>query len=139
MPPTYRYLRHTGEVAVRASGANLAEAMAGAAQALFGVMVDLRGVRVRRWMEVVVRSTDVEALLVEWLNELLFLGETRGVLLRRFVVEEVSPTRLRARCGGEPYDERRHRLKLDVKAATYHQTRVVQGEHRCTVYVILDV
>ena len=139
MPPSHRYLKHTGEVAVRASGANLAEAMAGAAQALFGVMVDLRGVRVRRWTEVTVRSTDVESLLVEWLNELLFRWETKGVLLRRFVVEEVSPTRLRARCGGEPYSERRHRLKLDVKAATYHQTRVLQGEQGCTAYVVLDV
>ena len=124
---------------MRASGADLAEAMAGAAQALFGVMVDLRGVRVRRWMEVTVRSTDLEALLVEWLNELLFRWETTRVLLRRFVVEEVSPTRLRARCGGEPYSEGRHHLKLDVKAATYHRARVLQSEQGCNAYVILDV
>ena len=139
MAPSYRYLQHTSEVSLRAYGANLAEAMAGAAQALFAVMVDLRGLRQRRWMEVTVESSGVEDLLVEWLNELLFRWETTGVLLRRFEVEEVSETRVRARCGGEPYDPQRHRLKLEVKAATYHQVRVLQGKEGCTVYVVLDV
>ena len=138
MTRPYRFLEHTGEVGAQAWGTDLAAVLGAAAQALFAVMADLRSVRVRRWAEVEVQSPNVESLLVEWLNDLLFRWETTRLLLRRFEVE-ATETRLRARCGGERYDPRRHRLKLDVKGATYHQARVDQSPRGCTARVVLDV
>lgn len=139
MARPYRFLEHTGDAFLEASGASLAEAMAGAAQALFAVMVDLRGVKVRQWADVHVVSTGASSLLVDWLNELIYQWETTGLLLRRFVVERATETEITARCGGEPSDPQRHRLKAQVKAATYHQAQVARRGGRWTVRVILDL
>ena len=139
MARPYRFLDHSGDAVLEATGASLGEAMAGAAQALFAVMVDLRGVRVSRWTDVEVTSTDASSLLVDWLNELLYQAETAGLLLRRFDVQQASGTRILARCGGEPLDPRRHQLKAHVKAATYHRAEVAYGGGRWMVRALLDL
>ena len=143
MERPYRILEHTADVALEATGQTMTEALANTALALFSVMVDLRGVRVRQWTEVEVHSTTPEDLLVDWLNELLYHSETREVLFRRFemrgLTEAPPGRRLRARCGGEPIDPSRHHLKLPVKAVTYHQARVRRRGNAFETRVIVDI
>ncbi|MBI2861886.1 MAG: archease, partial [Chloroflexi bacterium] len=88
--------------------------------------------------EVEVKATDWGALLVEWLNELLFIFDTEQLLLRRFQVLELNDQKLRANCFGERVVPQRHHLKLAIKAATYHQLQVEVGDP-CRVQVILDI
>jgi SHS2 domain-containing protein len=56
-----------------------------------------------------------------------------------FVMDEVSESRLRATIHGEPVDPTRHRFRLDVKAATYHQLEVVHDDCGWRARVIFDV
>ncbi len=139
----YRILEHTGEVAIRANGTDLRAAFANAAKALFAVVVDLRGVRPAEELEVNVESDSPESLLVEWLNELVFTSEARGMLLRGFQVTGLERVDaqfvLHSRCWGEPYNASRHRSRLHVKGATYSGTTVEQGDGGCSVRVVFDV
>ena len=139
----YRVLEHTGEVAVRATGRDLAEAFANAAKALFAVNVDLRGVRRRKVFQIRVEADRVENLLVEWLNELIYVSEAQGVLMREFEVKGPDASGARhvvsSTCWGEPYDASRHRSRLHVKGATYSGTTVERRDGDCSVHVILDV
>lgn len=139
MARSYRFLEHTGDVFLEASGDTLGDALASAGQALFAVMVDLRGVRIRAWVDVEVHSADAEGLMVEWLQELLYQWETTGLLFRRIEVTEATETTLRARCGGEPVDPARHRLKAQVKAVTYHQARVARAGRGWRIRAVLDL
>ena len=134
----FRFLDHTAEIGIVATGDTLSEAFVAAAEGLFSLMVDLSTVQERLTVDVEVSSTDGEALLVDWLNELLFQSEVQGLLFRRFQVEEIGDTRLRARCHGEPIDPERHALHGGVKAATYHMLEVAQG-NGYRAQVILDV
>ena len=62
-----------------------------------------------------------EDLLVEWLNELIFLSETRHRLYNHFQVElDASCCQLTATISGEPIDRARHVLDHEVKAVTRH-------------------
>ncbi len=139
--PEYRFhfLDHTADVAVVAYGADLPETFASAARALFEVMADLGNVRETESREVEVSSGDVESLLVDWLNELLFLFDTEQLLLYRFQVHSVQGNALRATVYGERVDPGRHRIKTGIKAVTYHMLEVKCDATGCRARVVFDV
>jgi len=135
---TYRYLDITAEVGIEAEGQDLRDAFASAGEALLDLMLDRSTVEEREQVPLEVSSPDPEALLVDWLNELIFLFDARHLALRRVEVEEVTPTRLRAVVYGERFDPARHRFRTPPKSATYHQVRVEAGPP-ARVRVVLDI
>jgi homoserine kinase len=80
-----------------------------------------------------------DALLVAWLNELLYRVETDGIVFSRFTVEGLTRRYVSARAQGEPLDQARHRPRFAVKAATYHDLSVRQHEGRWEATILLDV
>ena len=130
---------HTADLGVVGFGEDMAEALAWVATAMFTVMADLDSVSPRQSMGVSLRSTDREALAVDWLNELLYRFEAEGFLPKTFKVRvSEDGTELEAECVGERADPARHKLRPAVKAATYHALEVEHdGEWR--VQVILDM
>ena len=134
----FYFFDHTAELGLGVTGATLAEVFALAAQGLFSVMMDIDTVEERQALVIDVTSPDVEALLVQWLNELLYHSEVEGVLLKRFDVQEVSQTHIRAQCYGEPINSQRHLLLSGVKAATYHMVQVGRNSE-FYARVILDI
>jgi SHS2 domain-containing protein len=119
----YEELDHTADVGIRAHGASLDELFAAAAAGMFSLVADLRKVRAVGEVEVRVKADDLEALMVRWLSELLFLHETQRLLLKEFDVR-IDGTSLEARARGETIDKKRHELKLNIKAVTYHRLRI---------------
>jgi len=119
----YEELDHTADVGIRAHGASLDELFAAAAAGMFSLVADLRKVRAVGEVEVRVKADDLEGLMVRWLSELLFLHETQRLLLKEFDVR-IAGTSLEARARGETIDKKRHELKLNIKAVTYHRLRI---------------
>lgn len=134
----FEYMDHTADVGIVATGEDLKEAFAQAARGLFDFMADMSVVRETEACDVSVTAPDRDALLVAWLNELLFLCEVEHRYFSRFEIYEMEETGLKARCYGEGFDPARHRLKSGVKSATYHMLRVEDGSP-ARVQVVLDV
>ncbi|MFQ5860687.1 MAG: archease, partial [Dehalococcoidia bacterium] len=128
----------TSEVGILAQGESLAEAFTQAALGLFSFMTDLSQVQERESRRVEVAAPDLDALLIEWLNELLYCFEVEDLLFRRFEIPELHPTGLQALCYGERYDPARHRIEAGIKAATYYMVEVRQGPP-WEVQVYLDI
>ena len=82
-----------------------------------------------------VESADREALLVDWLNEILFVAETESWVPLEFEIREAFPTRLRAAVRGVSVND----PPSHVKAATFHGLRVTEGENGYEAEVIFDV
>ena len=74
----FELLEHTADVGIVATGDTLAEALSWAAKGMFSVIVNPDGVEEREVLEVSVVSTDTTALVVDWLNELLYRYEAEG-------------------------------------------------------------
>jgi SHS2 domain-containing protein len=130
-------MEHTADVGLVAYGNSLAEAFGNAAYGLFSIITDLRRVRQKESRRVDTKGDDAEALLFEWLNSLLYIFDVEMLLLKRFDILEFDGQRLVAMCYGERYDPSRHRIKLEVKSATYHMLQV--DEERGQVQVIFDI
>ena len=133
----YQLIEHTADVGLVAKGSTLAEAFANAAHGLFSIISDLKGVKEVESRTLEITEEDEEALLIEWLNRLIYLFDVEALLFKRFDITHLDNRHLTATCYGEKYDPSRHRLKLGVKAATYHMLKVDKEKNE--VQVILDV
>lgn len=145
MRPSHELAEHTAEVEVRLAAETLDDLLAEAARALGSLLrrgAVARGADFER--DVVVRSTDEAALLVDWLNELVFLAETEkwipstvgDVRVERIEgADEGSALEARGRVAGRGVDE----APSAVKAATMHGVRVERTDDGVRASVILDV
>lgn len=129
---------HTADVGIVAYGAELREAFANAAYAMFTLIADLEDVKEDVCRQIEVQAEDEENLLASWLNELLYLFDVEGIIFKRFKVTALSETSLKAEGYGELVDPKRHSLKAGVKAATYHMLRIAKDDGY-SVRVIFDV
>jgi len=112
---------------------------AAAGLALFRLVCELGAVEERDSYELSGEAGDVGSLLVDWLNDLVFLFQGKRIVCRRFTFPEWSPTAYRAEAFGEPIDEQRHDPRDLVKAATYHGLSVRELPGGWEARVILDV
>ncbi len=135
----YRQVPHTADLAWRIWGSSLAQLFENAGRALSATITDLRYLRRRQTRQVSLESSDQEALLVDWLNYLLYLFDIEGFLGRDFQVEKLNPQRLEARVEGEIFDADRHPGKTAVKAATFHNLKIVPGPDGWRATVVLDL
>ena len=117
----FELLEHTADVGIRARGATLEEAFE---QATLG-LAEVQGAPAPGPGETVaveVSAADPGGLLVDWLNEVLWLAETRQAALGGVRVERVGNGTARGSVtlseGGPAPDG------TFVKAVTYHRLRV---------------
>ncbi len=140
MQPRYEPLEHTAEAGIIARGRTLAEAFENAAEGMYSLIIELEDIREHQTREITLENGDAEALLVDWLLELIFLTETEGLVFRRFHVEELSDTQLRAQAWGERFDPERHRShNVMIKAVTQHLLEIKQQDGGYLVQVLFDV
>jgi len=124
MATDFEIIDHTADVGIAAYGTTIAEAFANAGRGLFSLITDPDDIAESEYRDIEVTASDREGLLVTWLNELIYLFDAEGMLFRRFDISDLCATRLKARAYGEVADTSRHRLKTEVKGATYHMLEV---------------
>ena len=117
---------HDADVGVRGFGATVAEAFDGAALALTAVITDAR-IEPNTRVDVACEAPDIELLLVEWLNAVIYEMAVRHMIFGRFAVE-IEDRRLRGTLWGEPADLKRHAPVCEPKGATYTALRVAQDD-----------
>lgn len=122
MTQRFEILEHTADIGlqVRASTREeLYEAMGEGLATLQGAWFPDDGTE----RPVTVEAPDREALLVSWLDELLFLHETEDAVFSGLTVERVDDTSLTGRVRLSPRGDRELE-GVGVKAATYHRVEV---------------
>lgn len=130
-------LSHTAEIGVRVKAGSAPELFACTAQAMFGLLrvsPDNSGEPGRRL--ITIDSIDAESLMVDWLNELVFLHETSRLLFTQFTILRWEATHLEAEIFGFPA---RDAPALHIKAATYHQLLIHDDAHGWTAQVFFDI
>ncbi len=125
---TFEVMDHTADLGLVAWGKDLREAFAGMAYGMFSQIASLDNVAEKESRTVEVNAPDREALMADWLNELLYLVDAEGLLLKAFDIQELSDNHLRAVVRGEKADPKRHELKMAIKAATYHMLAIEQND-----------
>ncbi len=137
----YRILPHTADGKFRAFGRTLEEAFANAALAMASLMWDWDKVEPKLALPVRLEARDREQLLVKFLGEALYFLDTR-----RFLLASVEGLSIRGTPGGwtleavfrgDTYSER-YEIHGDVKAVTYHEMRIEEGDG-VALQVVVDM
>ncbi|MEJ2212166.1 MAG: bifunctional riboflavin kinase/FAD synthetase [Anaerolineae bacterium] len=136
-PYRYREVEHTADRALAVWGQTLPALFVGAAQGMYSLMdeLDRDGLVPTEWRTVSLEGLDREGLLVDWLNELLYLAESEGLLLVKFEIDSLTDTALEGRVGGVFAEE----TVADIKAATYHDLEVKEEEGGWSTQITFDV
>ena len=132
---TFEEIDHTADWAFRAYGRDVRELFVNAARAMFSLQGSLTDAPPSLIRTVTVEGVDLETLLVNWLNELLFLQETQRETYDRFEIQELTETNLRAQIRGKP----RGQIDKVIKAATFHNLSVTQTNEGWEATVVVDV
>jgi SHS2 domain-containing protein len=141
----YEYLEDgvTADVTFVATGHDLDEVFAAAADATTNVMVgDLSSLAPTVHRSVALEDDALDLLLKRFLDELVFIKDVDGLLLRptRTRVEQTGDRyHLTADLAGEPIDPAKHELQADVKGVTLYGLLVEQTDAGWRARATLDV
>ena len=135
------------DVAVQAWGPTVTEAFRQTVLGVFALIADPDAVEERDVREVRAHGSTLEALLVAWVNECLYVHEVEGFVARdlgfaAFQAEPLAggePLRLHSVLRGEEIDPDRHGLGTAVRAALAQRTEVSQTETGWRTRVALEV
>jgi SHS2 domain-containing protein len=136
---SYKFLEHTADVKFRAEGSTIEEMFSEAAKA---VSETIRGniVILEKKEEVFeVEGTDMESLFHNFLEEFIFLLDTKDFLMSVIKFIKVDSEKFKVECivsgdSGESY-----KFTNDVKAVTYNEIFVKGQDGKFVCQAVLDV
>jgi SHS2 domain-containing protein len=116
----YKVLEHTADAMVEILGKDLNEMFENAAYAMFDQITDVTKVESKGEIRIVLDAESREQLLVDFLQELLFVQDLQDFVFSKFEIK-TDGKHLEALCGGEKFDAGRHAKRSVVKGVTYHK------------------
>lgn len=139
MEPGYRILEHPADVGIESWGPTFPEALSAAVSGLVSLLIDPATVEPAEQRNIAVSADDNEALVVRVLSEILFLFDGARFAPKSLHVQSYSGMSVRGFVSGEPLKPKKHEIRLDVKAVTYHQLSVQHLPGGVSITVYLDI
>lgn len=139
MKPCFTILEHTADTGFRVTAPALGELLSASAAGLVSIVLDPSAVRPLETLEISARGEDIESLVVNFLNEVLYVLDGRHFAISSAAVTALGHRGVSAALLGEPRDDTRHPPRLVVKAVTYHQLVVEQCASGWLAEVYLDI
>ena len=134
---TFKVLDHTADMKIRFSGITLEELFKQGGQGVMGIVKKRAGDKtpaVTRNIKLI--ASDITALLVDFLNELLTLSHINKEVYRQLNIIKINDNSLRAEVKGMPVEK----FDEDIKAATYHEASVKKNKKgEWEAVVVFDV
>ncbi|MDY6776912.1 MAG: archease [Candidatus Nanohaloarchaea archaeon] len=136
----FKLLEHTSEVGFRATGGSLEEAIENAGKAVFQVMTDIEEVEPVEEVRIEVESESLEALLYDFVDELVYISEVEGLVLSDFDLRiETYPESFRLEGVGRGEKTRDGMRLQEVKAPTYSDMEIGRDGDGWKIEMFLDV
>lgn len=154
----YQILEHTGDLKIKVWGRDLPELFKNAAAAMFSAVAgrtttrtttneqratktrpDLKSPTLRREKpkKIEIKGADYESLLVNFLNELLYLSDVqnKGFLAQNIEIKENGSKKLTAQLLSLPLPP----LEVEIKSATYHDLKITKTAAGYETTVVFDI
>lgn len=147
VPKQFELLPHTADIKIRVYGKTLAELFRNAVIGMFQAIRPIApGCKIINDMvvcpalpehhEVRVESIDTEALLVDFLSEILYLSDVNNEAYLDAIIHEVTNTKIKATV---------HGIKItgfevvEIKAVTHHDLAVKQSKGIWQADIVFDI
>ncbi len=135
----YTLLDHTADIGIEVWGSSKEEALAATVEAMFDLIAESESVAAREEKKIAVSGADTADMLINLLREALYLFHGDAWLCKKCEILEMDEENITARLQGEPYDAKKHQLKMEIKAVTYHTLKIEKRDQDWRARVIFDV
>jgi SHS2 domain-containing protein len=138
----FELFEHRADIGIRGLGRNREEAVGECARAMFSVIADVSKVKAQSGDDFEAEAESLESLLVNFLNELLYLHEVKEKVYSGFevyITGDGNSWKAKGKAFGERINAKKHSIKGDVKAASYHQLKVAEEKGKWVAQCVLDI
>lgn len=132
----FEYLDHTADVKIRASGKSFADACSHAARATTNLLTDVNLIKPNKQHSVLVKGGNKDQLLVDFLNELIYLKDTSGFVVCSAMLSQNDKGLVGTLYGD---DIANYERSGDIKAATLHELKIEEKDGVTVLEFILDI
>lgn len=139
MQPSWEHFEHDADIGIRGIACSPEQAFEQIAVAMTAVITNPVLVLASECVDIYCQAPELELLLVDWINELIYQMTVRGMLFSRYQVS-IKHGMLKARVYGEIVDRQKHHPAVEIKGATFTELRVYQkSENQWIAQCIVDV
>jgi SHS2 domain-containing protein len=145
----YKLFNHTADIGCEIFGKTRKELFANGVTALFDLILDQKRDRGNclaaalrtTWEEkcITINGNGLEDLLINFLREVLYLFNGKKWVVINCRPVEINRELIVAQLQGEPYNLKKHSVKMDIKAITYHGLSIKKTTKGWKARVIFDV
>ena len=127
------------DLLVEGVGKTLGEAVANVALGMLNAITPLEGITERETYQVEAEGTDLQSLIFNLLDEILFLNDSEGLTAKSLTVK-IDEERFKASAvgRGERFSAKTHEVGISVKAVTYHMMEIESIKDGYRVQVVFD-
>ena len=137
--PHWEHFEHGADIGIRGIAPTLEQAFEQAAVAMTAVITHPDQVSASKAVSICCQAPDLDLLLLDWINELVYQMAVQGLLFKHYKVA-INDGNLAATAYGEPVDRQKHQPAVEIKGATFTELRVYQQPDGCWVaQCIVDV
>lgn len=139
----FKYLEHTADLKIQASGKTLKLAFSNSAKAMFNSIVKLEDIRIVKKETIEITSENLESLFFDWMSSLISTHDAKSMLFSKFIIKSLKKAEkgwyLKADIFGEKYNEKYHTPELLIKAMTYNELKIEKKGKYWIITFLLDI
>lgn len=139
MKKNYEILDHTADISVKIYATSLEDIFIQSSVAMMDLICNVEKVRPLKSFNIEVSGSSNEQLLVNWLQELLYLHEVRNFLFSKFTVKSITGGVIKGTAFGEKLDSSRHELMNHIKAVTYSNLDIRKENGKYVTSIVFDI
>ena len=129
----------TADLLIEATGKTLGEAFSQIALGMFNMMTPLEGIAEKEEFMVEAEGTDLESLLFNIMDELLFYADVEFLIPKTIHItvdhKNISAVGV---CKGERFSNTTHEVGIQIKAVTYHMMDIKETLDGWYVRMVFD-
>ena len=137
---SYKVLDHATDAFIEVTASSLTEAFKVAGDSVVDTILDNSKIEEKKERNIVVKGKDLNYLLYNWLEDLIYLIITEGFAIKKLniTVEKNEEYAISAQIFGEDIDIKQHGFKVEIKSPTFHEMDIKQ-EKLVTMRFLLDL
>jgi len=134
----FEEFEHTADVGIKVNGNSLSELFLNAARGVTHLIVKgkLTGEPYKK--NIKLQSKDLESLLILWLNEIIYLGVSERIILKKIRINSLDDTSISSGVEGLKLEEQKSAIN-EIKSATFHGLKIKKIAGGYKTKIIFDV
>ncbi len=131
----YKILEHKADIRLKITASTIRELFQGALEGMTSIIKSEETEREPIEEKIEVSSLDINALLVDFLNQVLTLSDVYNAVFDKVEIEKLTKQEIQGKIKGQKVDK----FKEEIKAVTYHNLAVEKKDGIWQATVLFDI